>query len=260
MKRIVWIVIGFIILLPAQLILAEEYNFGLQLLFSPPVYSTFGTIYSFEDSDKNLTNGNEEYLALHYKDRDGHEYNNDDFGFWRNIKLFNLDSVFITVYGQNWHCHDHLFLLSDLTSGQKIVLNRINIDEFNLLIQNQFNKKEPDYLYFTRLYIVLSNIVGRIYFVESPLDIVFAADSPEAIGSSIGYWNFHYDDKILDTYDKYINNSCVEIGDTIVVNQCVYSQDDREVTEYKMYFVELDLINIDSLVAISKEQIKRLFK
>jgi hypothetical protein len=232
-----------------------DYNYGFQLFYSPPSYSTHALIYSLVDPKDSTTAGNTEYLASNYTATDGHIYGNNSFNFLRTIKLIDLSSVYITVYDQDYRTREELFVLNDLLTGRKIILNNMQMEEFNRLICNRGNSTLSDKSILI-LYIILSNIDKPIFIVEDISDIDMAYNIP-VLGASNKSIAFDSTKSFANQYSDSIQNYIVAKGDTTIVSQCVYNLDKGDVINYSAKLYRHQLVAIENRIVISKEIIDR---
>lgn len=234
-----------------------DYNYGLQLFFSPPAYSTFGTIYSFDDPEDSITAGIQEFMASHYIDSDGHVYKANDFFFERIIRLIRLKSVYISAYSQNYKTYKELFVLTDLSSNNKFILNTMTLDEYNNFIQSHVPAIE-DINYISRLFIVLTNIGERIYFIKYIDDVLSAYEIPQAGNPSV-LFSIDATNSFIRNYENRIKNNTIQNSDTTVISQCIYNLGKREVKEYTVSFVNYKMIQMDTRVVVNKEEVEELY-
>ncbi|HBC47183.1 MAG TPA: hypothetical protein DCZ43_09070 [candidate division Zixibacteria bacterium] len=238
---------------------AENYNYGIQLLYSPPTYSTFFLIHSISEEDDRTTDGNKEFLVKYFLENKNKQLSGDNFFKERTLKLLNFDSVFVTRYETSFRNHNSQFVLNDITCNKHILLNSMNINDFNEFLGCNEFKQPIDYIYLEQLYIILSNISERIYFLDSELGVIFAYDIPMP-AFNLYLFTDSARTEFTNKYEDQICSPSVTDGDSTIVSQSAFNLGEREVRQYIAIFIKGRLFDINNEVIIGKSEIAKLLE
>lgn len=215
----------------------HNYNFGNQILYSQPPFSSFFYIIADSENGGTAISGDREFLVSYFRERKNEEWNTREFVWGRTLKPIGFDSVFISRYERMSRDHDSQFVLADLGSGFRLLLSEISTSDFSEFLNLQDLKSPYDYVFLTQLFIVLTRIDETIYFVHDVRDIIRAHE--------VAFGDYSLVERISnDNYDRFFQKyhesikapGILETDRGVEILLCIYDVDNLNVVRYEVLF------------------------